>query len=308
METVQIFINNKAGSAKKDKLVDSIVSFLLQHDFKKENVQVIAPNSADEAVELAKKAAQEKIDLVIPLGGDGTINKICGGVFAGGAHSTIGILPAGTVNNVAKSLQIPLELEAALQNLLQGEVRHFDLATVNQHYMISSLTLGFLADIAKNVTSAEKRKWGPLAFVKDFCTVLWNNRTYHITVKTAHHTYSLRTKYLLITMTNTIAGQAGFAPTSEYDDGILNLFSLKEIHLLKLLWHLKDLRRGKFDQLTELSHIKAHELTIEPRKKQKRYNPQSRIDGDKSDALPLHITVHKQALKTIVPKTNKSDQ
>ena len=61
------------------------------------------------------------------LGGDGTINKVCGGVFEGGSKSILGIVPNGTVNNLSKSLHIPQDIEAALQNLNEGSCKNLIL-------------------------------------------------------------------------------------------------------------------------------------------------------------------------------------
>lgn len=64
---------------------------------------------------------------MVALGGDGTINKICGGVFEGGAKPILGIVPNGTVNNLSKSLHIPQKLEEALNNLSQGKIQNLIL-------------------------------------------------------------------------------------------------------------------------------------------------------------------------------------
>ncbi|TCD46210.1 diacylglycerol kinase family lipid kinase [Streptococcus sp. X16XC17] len=302
MKRIAVFYNPTSGNQDKDIVIQQMKSFFLRNGFTEENLLFVQPKSPQEAFDLAKKATLEKVDMVIPLGGDGTINKICGGVYEGGGHSVIGIIPTGTINNFAKALGIPLQLEAALENLLSGETTEFDLAKVNDTYMISSLTLGILADIAAGVTSQAKRKLGPLAYVKDAYKVIRHNKSYRIQVLHQGYTKMLKTKLLLITLTSTIAGFQVPAPDVSYNDGLIRVFSLKEIHLWKLLWHLKKIRKGQFEDFTEMYHFDTNELTIYSLSSSKRTIPFSRIDGDKSDALPLQITVFKKALKTKIPK------
>ncbi|AEF25217.1 diacylglycerol kinase family protein [Streptococcus parauberis KCTC 11537] len=98
--------------------------------------------------------------------------------------------------------------------------------------MISSLTLGLLADIAANVTSESKRKYGPLAFLKDSLRILRRNRTYSIIINEQNSTYIADLKFLLITMTNTIAGMPSFSPDAAIDDGHFQVYTMKKVSFL----------------------------------------------------------------------------
>lgn len=302
MKKVKVFYNKKSGNNDQEKVLQTIKNFFERDDNKEFELEFVNPESPKEAVALAKKASEEETNLVIALGGDGTINKICGGVFEGGGKSLLGIVPNGTVNNLSKSLQIPQKLEEALENLKEGEVRKIDIAKVNEDYMMSSLTLGILADIAANVRTSEKKKFGPLAYLKDAYKVLRYNKTYHIEVTYNGKTEHLKTKLLLITMTNTIGGMQALSPEAKVDDGLMRVYSLKEINLLKILLHLRKLRKGQFENFTEMNHFDTAHLKMATRSQRKKDIPYSRIDGDKSDPLPLEIKVYHKALTTITPK------
>ena len=300
MKNVKVFYNEKSGNNDEDKVLKTIKDFFARPENSASKLEFINPESPEDAIRLAKKASQDQTDLVVALAGDGTINKICGGVFEGGAKPILGIVPNGTVNNLSKSLHIPQKLEEALNNLSQGEIQKFDIAKVNNDYMTSSLTLGILEDIAQNVSGSEKKKFGPLAYLKDAYKVIRYNKTYRIKVKYNGKTKSLRTKLLLITMTDTIGGMQALAPKAKVDDGLIRVYSLKEINLFNILFHLNKLRRGKFDDFLEMTHFDTDHLEILTHSKKKKDNPYSRIDGDKSDPLPLDIKVYRKALTTLV--------
>ncbi|MGT2935455.1 diacylglycerol/lipid kinase family protein [Streptococcus castoreus] len=297
MKTVRIFYNPNSGK-KENQLAEQVKAHFIQNGFSKETVEIITPKNADHAFSLAKKASQEKIDLVIPLGGDGTLNKIIGGVFEGGSYSLIGLVPSGTVNNFAKALHAPLQITEALDTILTGQIKKVDICKANNNYMISSLTLGLLADIAANVTADEKRRFGPLAFLKDSIRILRRNRSYSISLISHNHRVHLKTKFLLITMTNTIAGFPSFSTGAQVDDGYLQVYTMEKLSFFKCLWHINDFKQGDFSKAKGISHFQTNSLTLLPQA----ISPRTRIDGDKSDYLPIQLDIIPKAISIIVPK------
>ncbi|PNY19047.1 diacylglycerol/lipid kinase family protein [Streptococcus parauberis] len=301
MTTVAIFFNTNSGK-KDDLLASTVKASLITKGISESNITIIIPKSIEELFLLAKAASHNGVDIIIPLGGDGTINKVISGVYEGGAHSRIGLIPSGTVNNFAQALDIPLDYQAAIDNIFDGQIKAVDICKVNNDYMISSLTLGLLADIAANVTSESKRKYGPLAFLKDSLRILRRNRTYSIIINEQNNTYIADLKFLLITMTNTIAGMPSFSPDAAIDDGHFQVYTMKKVSFFKFLRHRNDFYKGDFSRAREIHHFSANELSLEPTNPHRAFNPRTRVDGDKSSRLPIRLTVLQKAIQVIVPK------
>ncbi|EGE54378.1 diacylglycerol/lipid kinase family protein [Streptococcus parauberis] len=301
MTTVAIFFNPNSGK-KDDLLASTVKASLITKGISESNITIIIPKSIEELFLLAKAASHNGVDIIIPLGGDGTINKVISGVYEGGAHSRIGLIPSGTVNNFAQALDIPLDYQAAIDNIFDGQIKAVDICKVNNDYMISSLTLGLLADIAANVTSESKRKYGPLAFLKDSLRILRRNRTYSIIINEQNNTYIADLKFLLITMTNTIAGMPSFSPDAAIDDGHFQVYTMKKVSFFKFLRHRNDFYKGDFSRAREIHHFSANELSLEPTNPHRAFNPRTRVDGDKSSRLPIRLTVLQKAIQVIVPK------
>lgn len=301
MTTVAIFFNPNSGK-KDDLLASTVKASLITKGISESNITIIIPKSIEELFLLAKAASHNGVDIIIPLGGDGTINKVISGVYEGGAYSRIGLIPSGTVNNFAQALDIPLDYQAAIDNIFDGQIKAVDICKVNNDYMISSLTLGLLADIAANVTSESKRKYGPLAFLKDSLRILRRNRTYSIIINEQNNTYIADLKFLLITMTNTIAGMASFSPDAAIDDGHFQVYTMKKVSFFKFLRHRNDFYKGDFSRAREIHHFSANELSLEPTNPHRAFNPRTRVDGDKSSRLPIRLTVLQKAIQVIVPK------
>ncbi|MGT2752319.1 diacylglycerol/lipid kinase family protein [Streptococcus porcinus] len=301
METIHLFVNPFSGKKNEKDLTQHVKDSFLKHGFLEENITIVSPESASDAFKKAKEASSRGIDLVIPLGGDGTINKIIGGVHEGGQHTKIGLIPSGTVNNFAKSLSIPLDPDLAIDTILNGQDKKVDLCKVNDHYMISSLTLGLLADIAANVTTEDKRKFGPLAFLKDSFRILKRNRSYYLNLEDDSRQFAIKTKFLLVTMTNSIAGFPSFSPSATVNDGLLQVYTMKKVSFIKFLLHINDFRKGDFSMAEEITHFSTQKLTITPSKLKILILPRTRIDGDKSDMVPVTLTVLKEAVTVRVP-------
>src|ERR1700730_9951409 len=92
---------------------------------------------------LAQKAAREGAEMVIAAGGDGTLHAVASGLI--GTNSTLGIIPMGTMNNIAHSLEIPAEVEKACAIIAQGETCHIDVGKVNDHIFLEVAGIGLEA-------------------------------------------------------------------------------------------------------------------------------------------------------------------
>src|SRR5947209_5644875 len=92
---------------------------------------------------LAKRAAEEHAELVIAVGGDGTIHAVAYGLI--GTQSILGIIPTGTMNNLAHSLNIPDTIPAACYTVLNGKTRAIDTGKINDHPFLEVAGVGMEA-------------------------------------------------------------------------------------------------------------------------------------------------------------------
>lgn len=103
-------------------------------------------------------AYASQVDLVIVGGGDGTLNAAAAGLMQTGLP--LGILPLGTANDFARTLGIPTQLEQAVSIICQGHVRFVDLGEVNGHLFLNVSSIGFSAELARNLTAQAKKTLG----------------------------------------------------------------------------------------------------------------------------------------------------
>jgi diacylglycerol kinase (ATP) len=115
------------------------------------DVRLAVSEAPGHGVVLASRAQEEGVGTVVAVGGDGTIGEVCRGLLRAEGHARLGIVPAGTGNDSAKSLGLPLDPLAATRVLLEGSEQPIDLGEVNGHPFMGISVLGFAADVGRTV-------------------------------------------------------------------------------------------------------------------------------------------------------------
>lgn len=235
-------------------------------------------------------------DVAVAIGGDGTINEVAAGLVKRRKPPKLGIIPQGTVNNLARVLHIPLTADAALDNLLEGQPHPLDIGMVNDQVMISTMTLGVLANAAVSVSQKEKQRFGPFVFLARGLRSLSKNQHWHLTIDSADGTWERNTTFLLVTMTNSVGGFLNFAPQAKPDDGYFHVFVAPKMTWRRTLLLMPYFLTGNFSKLPGMTYFATSQLTItSPTARLK-----SRIDGDPSDRLPLKMRVISDKVQVLV--------
>ena len=112
---------------------------------------------ANHATELAKGAIKERYKIVIACGGDGTVGEVAEALI--GSKVTLGILPLGSANNVARMMHVPFDLEEAAKLLRLGEIRKVDVGLCNGKYFLETAGVGLDAAIFPILNKVDKGEY-----------------------------------------------------------------------------------------------------------------------------------------------------
>ena len=232
-----IMINRKARSAATS--LDEAIALLGDSGI---TVREEAFPSPDQLVDVIQRNA-DTIDCVIIGGGDGTLNAAAPALVETGLP--LGILPLGTANDLARTLEIAPDPVAAARIIATGPTRRLDLGEVNGRLFWNVASIGLSADLAKEITSETKKRWGKLGYGIAAIRLLVRMRPF--TADITHDGVTERVKTVQIAVGNGrhYGGGMIVQASADLDDGLLHLYSLEIDHWWKLLALLPAFRLGR---------------------------------------------------------------
>lgn len=124
-----------------------------------------------------------EVDLVIIGGGDGTVNAAIAGLID--TQLPLGLLPLGTANDLARTLEIPIDIAQACQVIAAGNPQQIDVGWVNGQHFFNVASLGLSVEITRQLTKEVKKRWGVLADAVSAFQVLWKSRLFRAEVRFA---------------------------------------------------------------------------------------------------------------------------
>ncbi|WP_373757572.1 diacylglycerol kinase family protein, partial [Jeotgalibaca porci] len=129
-------------------------------------------------------------DTVIVVGGDGTIREVVNGLMQQKYIPKLGIIPAGTVNDLARALNIPLDPFQAIAVLKKDTVKYIDVGKLNETYFISLVAIGGIPQAIHDVQSESKTKWGRAAYFFNGAKYAMKQQPFTYEMKNDNHSIS----------------------------------------------------------------------------------------------------------------------
>lgn len=179
MKRVLLIVNPVAG---KKQIKPNFFNIVTEMSDAGCQIVVKTTKGRGDATEFARKAAEGgECDLVVCAGGDGTFNETLSGILqSGNKEIEIGYIPAGSTNDFANSLKIPLKPVAAVKNILQNEATLIDVGRFNDRYFSYIASFGIFTASSYSAPQAVKNVFGHLTYVFEAVKDLSKITKYHI--------------------------------------------------------------------------------------------------------------------------------
>jgi YegS/Rv2252/BmrU family lipid kinase len=210
-----------------------------------------------------RRLARE-IDLVVLGGGDGTLNAAAPALRDTGLP--LGILPLGTANDLARTLEIPPDLDAAVQVILAGRIRRIDLGEVNGHPFFNVASIGLSVAVARQLTRDLKRRWGRLGYAIATCRALLNARPFSVEIQHGEVRHHGRSLQVAVGNGRYYGGGLAVEENARIDDGELNLYSMEFQRLWKLALVYPAFRYGRHGMWEQVRTATCEEVEIRTRR------------------------------------------
>ncbi len=248
----------------------------------------------------ARQAANDGCSVVIAAGGDGTVHEVSNGIV--GTNATLGIIPMGTINVLARELGIPLDMPGAWKVIEAGHTREVDLVRVEfagqdgneMRHFIQMAGVGLDAQVVRQVTWEKKKRWGAFSYVIELCKVI-HARLPGITVR-MDDAPPCDGSFALIGNGSMYGGPVRVFKRASMADGLMDVCMSESGGYADLLAYVWAVLRGRQDQTRGMIYrqCKIVEFTSSG-------ETPIELDGEYVGCLPAKMTVIPRALKILVP-------
>lgn len=291
MKHITFILNPISGTVSKAGIPELIDRYL---DKDKYTYTVEETQYAGHGSEIAHQAAFRGDDIVVAVGGDGTVNEV--GRALVHTDTALGVLPCGSGNGLARHLMIPMDTQKAIEVINEGEIHKLDYGTINAMPFFCTCGMGFDAFISMKF--AENGRRGPVAYVQKVLEegLRYKPETYEIIDKdgTSHH------KAFLISVANAsqYGNNAFIAPQASMSDGLLDVIIMEPFALVDAPQVALELFNKTLDKNMKIKSFKAEKIMIH-----RSESGLIHFDGDpKMTGADVEIAVHKQGINIVVNK------
>ncbi|HWT75563.1 MAG TPA: YegS/Rv2252/BmrU family lipid kinase [Mobilitalea sp.] len=224
MKKLLFIFNPAAGRGKiKGKLFEIINTFV-KHGYK---VTVFPTQTKGDAASIIASEAAD-YDILVCSGGDGTLNEVISGQMYSGKVVPIGYIPAGSMNDVAHSLKISMEIKNAVMNILNGVPKTMDVGKFNDKYFIYVAAFGAFTDVPYTTSQKHKNMIGNLSYYLEGIKKISDLKAKH--VKVLYNDKVIEDDFFIGFVTNSlyIAGfkNVNYSKTS-LNDGMFEMLLIK---------------------------------------------------------------------------------
>lgn len=283
-------INPTSGTTNKDVMPQLIDKYI---DSDNNDVSTVFTEYAGHASEIASKCVNEGVDVVVAVGGDGTVNEVARALAE--SDTALGIVPCGSGNGLARHLMLPMNVKGALEIINNGLVHSLDYGIIDGHPFFCTCGMGFDAFISKKFASAGKR--GPLTYIENVLKegLKYEPETYELTLD-GNETEPYKAFLISVANASQYGNDAYIAPQASMSDGFLDVVIMEPFDILEAPQVGIDLMNKTLNKSSKIKCFKAKDIRI-----RRKEEGAIHYDGDPIDAgKDIHIQLRPHAIKMIV--------
>jgi diacylglycerol kinase (ATP) len=255
--------------------------------------------------ETVREAVGEGHDPIILGGGDGSVSSTVD--FLAHHDITLSVLPLGTANDFARTLEIPLDLEAACETIAHGKVVDIDLGLAGDNFYVNVASVGLGVEVTRSLSPRLKKSIGPLAYPVAAVRAFFKHQPFTARLSFPDGDYEPvdygRLLQVAVGNGRFYGGGMVVAPESGIDDRFLDIYAIKLGRRRDLVGIVRYLKSGDFVRNESVDYFRTGRVLLETQ-------PELpvNVDGELVAQTPEEFSVAPNALHVIVPETSTAAQ
>ena len=248
-------MNPISGTSNKKGIPDLIHSGI---DSERFDYEIRLTEYAGHAAAIAAEARDNHIDVVVAIGGDGTVNEVARSLVH--SETALGIIPCGSGNGLARHLLLPLNVKKAIAVINKCEIHKLDYGVINGHEFFCTCGMGFDAFVSQKFAESGKR--GPISYLENILRegLKYKPETYVVEDETGTKRY----KAFLISCANAsqYGNNAYIAPQASMSDGLLDVVVMEPFDVLDAPQVSIDMMNKTLDKNSKIKTFRCKQLHI----------------------------------------------
>ncbi|WP_036555498.1 lipid kinase [Nocardioides insulae] len=297
--TVALVVNT--GSRRGRDALDQCRRLL--HEGGVRRVETYSVTSGDQLAGALDRAFAADPALLLVGGGDGTVSAAAG--RAAGRDTVVGVLPLGTANDFARTLEMPDDLPSAVRSILEGKVVDVDLGRAGGRVFLNVASMGLSVEVTQRLSPGMKRLLGPAAYPVATVLAYRHHRpfTAHLEFPEADHEPIRLDDLLQVAVGNGrhYGGGNTVAPNASVDDTLLDVYAIEKGRLHEHVSIARLLRSGTF-----VKHDRVHHVTTRAVRVRTDAPMPVNLDGEITDPAPTLYEVDPDALHVAIPADSRA--
>lgn len=254
-KSIVFILNPISGNHSKDSIPDVIARTL---DADRFCHRVVLTEYAGHAAEIAHRCVDDKIDIVVAVGGDGTVNEVARSLVH--SDTALGIVPCGSGNGLARHLCIPMDIRKSIDIINHCKIESLDYGVINDMPFFCTCGMGFDAFISLKFAEAGKR--GPITYVENVLKegLKYRPETYEVEDETGARRY----KAFLIACANAsqYGNNAYIAPKATMTDGLMDVIIMEPFDVFDAPQISIDMFNKTLDRNSKIKTFRAKSIHI----------------------------------------------
>ncbi len=297
MKTCFIFNPHSGRNRRRPWLAAAIRDFIAARSL---DATLATTDGPGHATALAREAVQRGSEIVVAVGGDGTMNEVAQGLVH--TPAALALVPCGSGNGLALHLGLPRAPLAALR-LATGagsRIAAVDTGTANGFPFFNAMGLGFDADVSRRFNGLTRR--GLPAYVRVGVTALRELRPEHCRITGGGRVQAHDILLIAVANSDQYGNHARIAPGARVDDGRLDLVAIKAVGLWRAATLVPRLFLGTIDQSPHVVRLSGPQFLIE------RAAPGLiHTDGEThATGAAIEVVVRPRSLRMVIPAVSRA--
>jgi YegS/Rv2252/BmrU family lipid kinase len=255
--------------------------------------------------ELAEQAARGGAELVVSVGGDGTLNEVVNGLVRGGTSTELATIPLGTGMDFVRTYGIPTRFEDAVRTVLDGTIRTIDVGRVSyrewsgaesERYVANVGSVGMSAAVAQRANGMSKALGGKATFFYALARVFfeWDNTL--VSVQLDDERREARMHDVIVANGQWHGGAMRLAPEAQPDDGLFDVVLIGDVTKRDFVTTAPKLYKGTYLAHPKIELLRSRTVAVEAPERLP-----IELDGEQVGTTPARFEIVPAALRVRVP-------